>query len=116
GWCLRSSCWSRSTWARRRCGSGTAGPGTRGCCCTGIRAPTPPGTRARRGYGRSSKPLATEDHVTYSKRAMAEDCLRLMRELGYERFAVVGHDRGGYVAFPLAMDHPRAGRRLLIVD
>jgi haloacetate dehalogenase len=69
-----------------------------------------------RGYGRSSKPLATEDHVTYSKRAMAEDCLRLMRELGYERFAVVGHDRGGYVAFRLAMDHPEAISQLLIVD
>ena len=69
-----------------------------------------------RGYGRSSKPLATEDHVTYSKRAMAEDCLRLMRELGYERFAVVGHDRGGYVAFRLAMDHPEAVSHLLIAD
>jgi haloacetate dehalogenase len=69
-----------------------------------------------RGYGRSSKPPATEDHVTYSKRAMAEDCLRLMRELGYERFAVVGHDRGGYVAFRLAMDHPEAVSHLLIAD
>jgi haloacetate dehalogenase len=69
-----------------------------------------------RGYGRSSKPLATEDHVTYSKRAMAGDCLRLMRELGYERFAVVGHDRGAYVAFRLAMDHPEAVSHLLVVD
>ena len=69
-----------------------------------------------RGYGRSSKPVATEDHVTYSKRAMAGDCLRLMRELGYERFAVVGHDRGAYVAFRLAMDHPEAVSHLLVVD
>jgi haloacetate dehalogenase len=69
-----------------------------------------------RGYGRSSKPPATEDHVTYSKRAMAGDCLRLMRELGYDRFAVVGHDRGAYVAFRLAMDHPEAVSHLLIVD
>ena len=69
-----------------------------------------------RGYGRSSKPLATEDHVTYSKRAMAGDCLRLMQELGYDRFAVVGHDRGAYVAFRLAMDHPEAVSHLLIVD
>ncbi len=69
-----------------------------------------------RGYGRSSKPLATEDHVTYSKRAMAGDCLRLMQELGYERFAVVGHDRGANVAFRLAMDHPEAVSHLLVVD
>ena len=69
-----------------------------------------------RGYGRSSKPQATEDHATYSKRAMAADCLRLMRELGYERFAVAGHDRGAYVAFRLAMDHPEAVSHLLIAD
>src|SRR6201992_2004833 len=69
-----------------------------------------------RGYGQSSKPKATDDHATYSKRAMAQDCLRLMRELGYERFAVVGHDRGGYVAFRLAMDHPEAVSPLLIAD
>src|SRR5258708_4533252 len=69
-----------------------------------------------RGYGRSSKPPATEDHATYSKRAMAADCLALMRELGYERFAVVGHDRGAYVAFRLAMDHPEAVSHLVIAD
>jgi haloacetate dehalogenase len=69
-----------------------------------------------RGYGQSSKPTSTEDHATYSKRAMAADCLRLMRELGYDRFAVVGHDRGAYVAFRLAMDHPEAVSHLLIAD
>jgi haloacetate dehalogenase len=69
-----------------------------------------------RGYGRSSKPKATDDHATYSKRAMAQDCLRLMQELGYERFAVVGHDRGAYVAFRLAMDHPEVVSHLLIAD
>jgi haloacetate dehalogenase len=69
-----------------------------------------------RGYGQSSKPTSTEDHATYSKRAMAADCLRLMRELGYDRFAVVGHDRGAYVAFRLAMDHPEAVSHLLIMD
>jgi haloacetate dehalogenase len=69
-----------------------------------------------RGYGRSSKPPATEDHAAYTKRAMAADCLGLMRELGYERFAVVGHDRGAYVAFRLAMDHPEAVSHLVIAD
>jgi haloacetate dehalogenase len=69
-----------------------------------------------RGYGRSSKPKATDDHATYSKRAMAQDGLRLMQELGYQRFAVVGHDRGAYVAFRLAMDHPEVVSHLLIAD
>jgi len=69
-----------------------------------------------RGYGQSSKPPTTPGHEPYSKRAMARDCLALMRRLGHERFAVVGHDRGGYVAFRLALDHPAAVRRLVVLD
>ena len=69
-----------------------------------------------RGYGQSAKPPVTDDHSSYSKRAMAGDCLTLMRELGYDRFAVVGHDRGAYVAFRLAMDHPGAVSHLTIAD
>ncbi len=69
-----------------------------------------------RGYGASSKPPTTPDHEPYSKRAMARDGLALMRALGHERFAVVGHDRGAYVAFRLAMDHPAAVSRLAVLD
>ena len=69
-----------------------------------------------RGYGRSSKPSTTEDHAPYSKRAMAGDVLALMRELGHDRFAVVGHDRGSYVAFRLAMDRPDAVTHLAVLD
>ncbi|HEY9377013.1 MAG TPA: alpha/beta hydrolase [Jiangellaceae bacterium] len=69
-----------------------------------------------RGYGQSSKPSSTADHATYSKRAMAGDILTLMRQLGHPRFAVVGHDRGSYVAFRLAMDVPDAVTRLALVD
>jgi haloacetate dehalogenase len=69
-----------------------------------------------RGYGGSSKPPSTPDHRPYSKRAMAGDCLALMRNLGHERFVVVGHDRGGYVAFRLALDHPEAVARLAVLD
>lgn len=65
-----------------------------------------------RGYGQSGKPADGRDHVNYSKRAMAADCLALMRSLGHDRFAVVGHDRGGYVALRLALDHPEAVTRL----
>jgi haloacetate dehalogenase len=56
-----------------------------------------------RGYGESSKPPTTPDHEPYSKRALARDCVRLMRALGHERFAVVGHDRGAYIAFRAAL-------------
>ena len=59
-----------------------------------------------RGYGQSSKPTDTPDHRGMSKRALAEDMVALMHRLGHERFAVVGHDRGSYVAFRLALDHP----------
>ncbi len=69
-----------------------------------------------RGYGESSKPSTTADHAPYSKRAMARDCVALMQALGHERFAVVGHDRGAYVALRAALDHPAAVERLVVMD
>jgi len=69
-----------------------------------------------RGYGRSSKPPTTADHAPYSKRAMAGDVVALMTALGHERFAVVGHDRGSYVAMRTAMDHPGVVTHLAVVD
>ncbi len=69
-----------------------------------------------RGYGDSSKPPGEPDHANYSKRAVARDLVALMRQLGHERFAVVGHDRGGRVAHRLAVDHPEAVARLAVLD
>jgi haloacetate dehalogenase len=69
-----------------------------------------------RGYGDSDKPPSTPDHAPYSKRAMAGDQLALMRSLGFDRFAVVGHDRGGRVAHRLALDAPQAVSRLAVLD
>ena len=69
-----------------------------------------------RGYGRSSCPASTPDHASYSKRAMAGDVLETMRRLGHETFACVGHDRGGRVAYRLALDCPDAVSRLGIVE
>jgi haloacetate dehalogenase len=69
-----------------------------------------------RGYGASSAPMGDEAHELYSKRAMAEDCLTLMRELGHRRFMVAGHDRGGRVAYRLALDNPEAVAALIPVD
>jgi haloacetate dehalogenase len=69
-----------------------------------------------RGYGDSSKPESPADHSAYSKRAMAQDVLDLMRGLGHDRFFVCGHDRGGRVAHRLALDHPHAVRALMLLD
>ena len=69
-----------------------------------------------RGYGDSSKPPTTEDHEPYSKRAMARDMVALMRALGHERFAIVGHDRGGRCAYRLALDHPERVAALAVLD
>jgi haloacetate dehalogenase len=69
-----------------------------------------------RGYGGSSKPPAVPGHESYGKRAMAEDCTALMSRLGFDRFDVVGHDRGGRVAYRMALDSPGRVRRLTVMD
>ncbi|MEV0288678.1 alpha/beta hydrolase [Kribbella sp. NPDC050820] len=69
-----------------------------------------------RGYGRSAKPVTDADHTPYSKRAMAGDVVGLMDLLGHQRFAVVGHDRGSYVAYRSALDHPERVARLAVLD
>lgn len=69
-----------------------------------------------RGYGDSDKPEGGTRHVNYSKRAMATDAVKVMRRLGHEQFAVVGHDRGGRVGHRLALDHPNAVTRLSVFD
>ncbi|KIZ40675.1 MULTISPECIES: alpha/beta hydrolase [Rhodopseudomonas] len=69
-----------------------------------------------RGYGRSDKPKGDEQHERYSKRVMALDQIATMRELGYDRFAVAGHDRGGRLAYRLALDHPEVVSRIAVLD
>ncbi|MCB5173855.1 alpha/beta fold hydrolase [Microvirga lenta] len=69
-----------------------------------------------RGYGDSSKPPTTADHAPYSKRAMARDQVEVMQILGFERFAVVGHDRGGRCAYRMALDHPERIVALSVLD
>jgi haloacetate dehalogenase len=69
-----------------------------------------------RGYGRSTSPPDADDNETYSKRAMARDAIALMTHFGFDRFAVAGHDRGGRVAYRLALDHPHAIERLAVLD
>lgn len=69
-----------------------------------------------RGYGDSSRPADGENHSGFSKRAMAHDQIEIMEHLGFEQFAVVGHDRGARVAHRLALDHPAAVKRLALLD
>ncbi|WP_222272223.1 alpha/beta fold hydrolase [Modestobacter marinus] len=69
-----------------------------------------------RGYGDSSKPAPVPGHESHGKRAMAQDCVALMADLGFDRFDVVGHDRGGRVAYRLSLDHPASIRRLTVMD
>ena len=68
-----------------------------------------------RGYGRSTVPPDEPGHAQASKRAMAGDLVRLMRALGHDRFHAVGHDRGAYVVQRLALDHPGALDRVVIL-
>jgi haloacetate dehalogenase len=69
-----------------------------------------------RGYGRSGCPASQADHAPYSKRAMGRDMVALMHRLGFDRFALVGHDRGGRVAYRTALDHPARISALAVLD
>jgi haloacetate dehalogenase len=69
-----------------------------------------------RGYGGSGCPASAPDHEPYTKRAMARDMVRVMERLGFRRFSIAGHDRGGRVAYRLALDHPDRIERLAVLD
>jgi len=69
-----------------------------------------------RGYGRSGSPTSAEDHFPYSKRAMASELVAVMENLGFSKFDLVGHDRGGRVSYRLTLDHPEKVQRLAVFD
>ena len=69
-----------------------------------------------RGYGDSDKPPASEASASYSKRIMARDQLLLMQSFGFAQFSVLAHDRGARVAHRLALDHPDAVTRMILLD
>ena len=60
-----------------------------------------------RAYGRSGIPASADDHFPYSKRAMANEIVEVMVKLGFPKFTLIGHDRGGRVAYRMALDHPK---------
>jgi len=69
-----------------------------------------------RGYARSGVPDSSEDHYPYTKRAMGNELVALMDGLGFPKFDLVGHDRGGRVSYRLTLDHPEKVRRLAVLD
>jgi len=69
-----------------------------------------------RGFGDSAKPPGDPEHITYSKRVMAQDQVEVMRSLGFNKFAVVGHDRGARVAHRMALDHAEKVTKLVLLD
>ena len=69
-----------------------------------------------RGYGWSGCPASDADHAPYSKRAMGSDMIVAMNRLGHQRFRLAGHDRGGRVAYRMALDHPRAIEKIAVLD
>ena len=69
-----------------------------------------------RGYGDSGKPASDPDHSVYCKRSTAQDMVEMMASLGFERFMIAGHDRGGRVAHRLALDHPQRLERVAVLD
>jgi haloacetate dehalogenase len=63
-----------------------------------------------RAYGRSGIPESREDDFPYSKRAMANELVDVMSQLGFPTFTLIGHDRGGRVSYRLALGHPNGYR------
>ncbi len=68
------------------------------------------------GYGASAVPQANAAHAPYDKRSMAKIMVEVMEKLGYTRFRMAGHDRGGRVAYRLALDHPARVERMATLD
>ncbi len=69
-----------------------------------------------RGYGDSGKPQSSDDHAAYSKRAMGNDMVQVMRQLGHDRFMLAGHDRGARVVHRMALDFPDVVSKACVMD
>jgi haloacetate dehalogenase len=68
------------------------------------------------GYGDSFRPPVSDDHSAHSKRELARDLVAAMGALGHSSFHVAGHDRGGRVAYRMALDQPDVVQRLAVLD
>src|SRR6266849_6568445 len=116
--CSRGSRASASIAARRRSTASWPATARRSCCCTAFRKISPSGRGSRPcspSNSPSSAPICA-DRANYSFRAMAADQVALMKRLGFERFHLVGHDRGGRTGHRLALDRPDAVISLAVLD
>lgn len=68
------------------------------------------------GYGDSEPPPVEANHAPHSKRAWAVRFVTAMEGMGFERFAVCGHDRGARVAYRMALEHPTRVSRVAVLD
>jgi haloacetate dehalogenase len=68
------------------------------------------------GYGDSTAPAPDPDYRNCSKRSMAKALVEVMQHLGFEQFAIAGHDRGGRVAYRMALDHPKKISHLIVLN
>jgi len=68
------------------------------------------------GFGGSCVPEDTHNSHLSSKREKANALGELMRDLRHSSFSIVGHDRGGYTAFRMAMDYPTVVEKLVVID
>jgi haloacetate dehalogenase len=69
-----------------------------------------------RGYGESSKPKGDPNHLNYSKMEMGKDQFEVMKQLGYDEFIIVAHDRGARVAHRMALDYPKHIKKIVLID
>ena len=69
-----------------------------------------------RGYGDSDKPKSDEKHLTYSKKTMGLDQNELMKKLGFNKYFLVGHDRGARVAHRMAIDFKESIKKISVLD
>jgi haloacetate dehalogenase len=69
-----------------------------------------------RGYGETSAPAGGPKGEGYTKREMGNDLFDVMVSLAHPQFAIVGHDRGGRVAYRMALDRPDRVERLAVLN
>jgi haloacetate dehalogenase len=69
-----------------------------------------------RAYGQSEIPASADDHLPYSKRAMAKELVEVMAKLDFPTFTLIGHNRGGRVSYRMTLDHPKSVERLAVFD
>ncbi|MFW6120468.1 MAG: alpha/beta fold hydrolase [Petrotogales bacterium] len=64
------------------------------------------------GFGFSTKNIKLD----YSKKSLSEFVYLTLKELGIEKFNILGHSMGGEVAINLVLNHPKSVNKLILID